>query len=196
MTSLHMDLPNMHGIRWPLVLLSKKLNTELKELRKKGPLNKRTWMPMHICSNSSKPPFLFCNDSTAETNRKLISPEEYRAAIRGLNSKQRQVVMFHRAWCKHAVTALKNGKPVNPYRVFVSGPGGVGKSHVISIIRSDTVKLLRLSGQLQPEDVIALLTAPTGSAAFNIVGMTLHSGLLLSTSTTSNAPLTQDRLIP
>ena len=37
---------------------------------------------------------------TAETNRELLSPEEYRAAIRGLNSKQRQVVMFHRAWCK------------------------------------------------------------------------------------------------
>ena len=56
------------------------------------------------------------------------------------------------------------------------------------------MKLLRLSGQMQPEDVIALLTAPTGSAAFNIVGMTLHSGLLLSTSKGSSAPLTQDRL--
>ena len=87
-----------------------------------------------------------------------------------------------------------SGEPISPYRVFVSGPGGVGKSHVISIIRSDTVKLLRLSGQVQPEDVIALLTAPTGSAAFNIVGMTLHSGLLLSTSKASSAPLTQDRL--
>lgn len=40
---------------------------------------------------------------TAETSRELLSPEEYRAAIRGLNSKQRQVVMFHRAWCKKAV---------------------------------------------------------------------------------------------
>ena len=131
---------------------------------------------------------------TAETNRELLSPEEYRAAIRGLNSKQRQVIMFHRAWCKSAVKALRKGEPVNPYRVFVSGPGGVGKSHVISIIRSDTVKLLRLSGILQPEDVIALLTAPTGSAAFNIVGMTLHSGLLLGTSKISSAPLTQDKL--
>ena len=131
---------------------------------------------------------------TAETNRELLSPEEYRAAIRGLNRKQRQVIMFHRAWCKRAVIALKNGESVSPYHVFVSGPGGVGKSHVISIIRSDTVKLLRLSGQVQPEDVIALLTAPTGSAAFNIMGMTLHSGLLLSTSKVYSAPLTQDRL--
>ncbi len=93
---------------------------------------------------------------TAETNRELLSPEEYRAAVRGLNKKQRQVVMFHRRWCKSAVTALQKGQPVKPYRVFLSGPGGVGKSHVISVIRNDTVKLLHLSARLEPEDVVVL----------------------------------------
>lgn len=39
------------------------------------------------------------------------------------------------------------------------------------------MKLLQLSGQVQP-DVTVLLTAPTGVAAFNIQGMTLHSALL------------------
>ena len=131
---------------------------------------------------------------TMETSRDLFSPEEYRHAMRGLNSKQRQVVMYHRAWCKRTITALKSGQPVTPYRVFVSGPGGVGKSHVISLIRNDTVKLLRLSGQVQPDDVTVLLTAPTGVAAFNIQGMTLHSALLLSTSKFSGLPLTQDKL--
>ena len=131
---------------------------------------------------------------TAETSRDLLTPEEYRAAIRGLNSKQRQVVMFHREWCKSAITALRSGRPVKPYRVFLSGPGGVGKSHVISLIRNDTVKLLRLSGQLEPDDVIVLLTAPTGGAAFNILGMTLHSALLFSTAKFSNQPLTHDKL--
>ena len=43
-------------------------------------------------------------------------------------SKQRAVVMFHRNWCKKAVLAMKQGKPVEPYHVFLSGPGGVGKS--------------------------------------------------------------------
>ena len=100
--------------------------------------------------------------------------------------------MFNRAWCKRAVIALKNGEPVRPYHVFVSGPGGVGKSHVISLIRNDTVRLLRLSGKIQPEDVAALLTAPTGGADFNIEGMTLHSGLLLSVSKASlSRPLTR-----
>ena len=76
----------------------------------------------------------------------------------------------------------------------MSGPGGVGKSHVISLIHNDTIKLLRLSGQIKPEDVTVLLTAPTGVAAFNIEGMTLHTALLLDTSHTSHHPLAQEKL--
>ena len=79
-------------------------------------------------------------------NKQEIPADEYRKLLRGLNAKQRQVVMFHRDWCKKAVIALKQGKPIEPYHVFVSGPGGVGKSHVIRLIHSDTLKLLRLSG--------------------------------------------------
>ena len=71
---------------------------------------------------------------TAESSRQLMSSEEYRTALRNLNNKQRQVVMFHRAWCKKALVAMKSSQQVEPYRVFLSGPGGVGKSHVISLI--------------------------------------------------------------
>ena len=91
--------------------------------------------------------------------------------MRDLNTKQEQIVMFHRNWCKQAVVALKRGKPVESYHVIVSGPG---KSHVIRLIHSDTIKLLRLSRTIEPDDVIVLLTAPTGVAAFIISGMTLH----------------------
>ena len=87
--------------------------------------------------------------------------------------------MFHCDWCKKAVVALKEGKLVKPYRVFLSGPGGVGKSHVIKLIHSDTLKFLKLSGAFEPDDVTVLLTAPTGVAACNINGMTLHSAFLL-----------------
>ena len=48
--------------------------------------------------------------------------------------------------------------------------GGIGKSHVIKLVHSDTLKLLKLSRAFEPDDVIALLT---GVAAFNINGMTL-----------------------
>ena len=60
--------------------------------------------------------------------------------------------------------------------MFLSGPGGVGKSNVIKLIDSDSLTFLRLSGAIEPDDVIVILTAPT---AFNIYGMTLHSSFLL-----------------
>ena len=59
--------------------------------------------------------------------------------------------MFHRDWCRKAIIALKQGKPIVPYYVFASGPGSV-----------DTLKLLRLSGTVEPDDVTVLLAAPTG----------------------------------
>ena len=68
-------------------------------------------------------------------------------------------------------------------------------SHVIRLIHSDTLKLLRLAGTLQPGDVTVLLAAPTGVAAFNINGMTLHSALLLGCSKYAGfQPLSHNRL--
>ena len=102
--------------------------------------------------------------------------------------------MFHHDWCKKAVLALKQNKPVEPYHVFLSGKGSVGKS-VIKLIHSDTLKLLKLSGTFEPDDVIVLLTAPTCVAAFNIDGMTWHSALLLGRSKNSGfQPLSHDTL--
>ena len=131
----------------------------------------------------------------SSANKQEIPPEQYRQYIRELNDEQRSIVMFHRDWCKKTVLALKQNKPVEPYHVCLSGPGGVGKSHVIKLIHSDTLKLLKLSGTFEPDDVIVLLTAPTGVAAFNINGMTLHSALLLGRSKYSGfQPLSHDRL--
>ena len=109
-------------------------------------------------------------------NQQEIPPGQYRQYIRQLNDQQRSIVMFHHNWCRKAVIALKAGKPVEPYHVFLSGPGGVGKSHVIKLVHSDTLKLLKLSGTFEPDDVIVLLAAPTGVAAFNINGRVLFRG--------------------
>ena len=115
-------------------------------------------------------------------NPAVIPPDEYRELMRGLNSKQRAMIMYHRHWCKQTVLAMKKGEHIKPYRVFLSGPGGVGKSHVIRLIQSDTIRLIKQSGSVEPDDVLVLLTAPTGVAAFNVNGMTLHSAFLLGKS--------------
>ena len=93
--------------------------------------------------------------------------------IRVLNKEQLNIVKFHRRWCKQAVSDIKHGHTVEPYGIFLSGPGVVGKSHVIKLIHSDTIKLLKLSGTVEPGQITVLLTAPTGVAAFNIGGITL-----------------------
>ena len=146
-------------------------------------------MPMLTSSKSRA--ILYCCSALLQN---LVGNSCLRRSLRNLNNKQRQVVMFHRAWCKKALVAMRSDQQVEPYRVFLSGPGGVRKNHVISLIRNDTVKFLRLSGQVQLEDVVVLLTAPTGVAAFNIQGMTLHSALLLGTTKFSSQPLTHDKL--
>ena len=115
-------------------------------------------------------------------NPAVIPPDEYRELMRGLNSKQRAMITYHRHWCKQTVLAMKKGEHIKPYRVFLSGPGGVGKSHVIRLIQSDTIRLIKQSGSVEPDDVLVLLTAPTGVAAFNVNGMTLHSAFLLGKS--------------
>ena len=117
----------------------------------------------------------------AQMRQDIIQPKEYRRMVRSLNAKQREIVFYHRKWCKDTVVAIKMNRPITPYRLFLSGPGGVGKSHVIRLIHSDTRKLLPLSNTIKPSDLTVLLTAPTGVAAFNIEGMTIHSALLLHT---------------
>ena len=106
------------------------------------------------------------------------------------------MIDYHRRWCKDVVLSLHTNQPLipPPYRLFLSGPGGVGKSHVISLINYDTIKFLRLSRQFESEDILVLLTAPTGIAAMNINGMTIHSALLLGTSKTSFQALSQEKL--
>ncbi len=112
-----------------------------------------------------------------ESQTEILTPHEYRKKFRQLNAEQRSAVLFNRKWCKKAVIDLKKGQVPRPYNVFLSAPGGYGKSFVIDMIRTDAIRLLRLSGAFDPEDRITLLTAPTGTAAYLISGATMHSAL-------------------
>ena len=48
-------------------------------------------------------------------NTDVLLPEEYRKVMRQLNKKQKQIVMYHRRWCKDAIVCLKCGVNVKPY---------------------------------------------------------------------------------
>lgn len=90
-------------------------------------------------SISGNGPAQLANRFESAANKDIIPSDEYRSLMRGLNTKQKEIVMYHRKWCKETTIALKYAERVQPYQVFVSGPGGVGKSHNIRLIQSDTI---------------------------------------------------------
>ena len=65
------------------------------------------------------------------------------------------------------------------YRIFLSGPGGAGKSHVIYLIQRDMSHFFKQIVKPDDDQPIVLITAPTESAAFQIGGSTMHSAFLL-----------------
>ena len=122
---------------------------------------------------------------TKEARKELLTNQQYNHYMQHLNAEQKVIVMYHRKWCKETVLALKQNKPIKPYCLFLSGPGGVGKSHVVKLIHTDTVKLLQCAHQITAEDVPILLTVATGVAAHNIDGITIHSAFMLNDRKTS-----------
>ena len=124
---------------------------------------------------------------TKEAKKELLTNQQYNRYMKQLNEEQKTVVMYHRKWCKETVLALKQNKPIKPYCLFLSGPGGVGKSHVVKLIHTDTVKLLQCAHQITAEDVPILLTAATGIAAHNINGITVHSAFMLNDRKTTHS---------
>ncbi|XP_062574488.1 uncharacterized protein LOC134236336, partial [Saccostrea cucullata] len=110
--------------------------------------------------------------------------------LRTLNSKQRDVFYQVRDWC----IKKKNGQNPPPFHVFVTGGAGTGKSHLIKCIYYEANRLLAHISE-NPDDLTVLLTAPTGTAAFNINGLTIHSALSIFKSLSlDHALLSEERI--
>ena len=65
------------------------------------------------------------------------------------------------------------------YRIFLIGPGGTGKSHVVHLIQRDISYFFKYTVKPDDDQPIGLITAPTGSAAFQIGGSIIHSVFLI-----------------
>lgn len=65
-----------------------------------------------------------------------------------------------------------------PFHLFLSGGGGVGQSHTITTVYHGIIHTLREASS-DPSQISVLLTAPTGTKAFDIGGMTIHLALSL-----------------
>ena len=63
----------------------------------------------------------------------------------------------------------------NPFYFFISGGAGVGKSHVLKTLYQALVRYFdKIPGE-NPDDLKVIIAAPTGKAAYNVRGNTLHA---------------------
>ena len=89
------------------------------------------------------------------------------------------------------LNTLKPSK-VDPIHLFVTGGGGAGKSHLITAIYHTVTKTFR-HAPLNPELPSVLLMAPTGVAAININGTTIHTALAIPKECGNSVPAMSDQ---
>ena len=123
-----------------------------------------------------------CHDQLAQLYGKAArqqdtSLHEYCTYMGNLNKEQHHIVMFNRAWCKSY--ARRNNQTIQGYQIFLSGPGGTGKRHVLKLNQRNMSYFLHSTVNAEPDLPIVLTKAPTGSAAFHIGGSTIDSALLI-----------------
>ena len=134
----------------------------------------------HMCAeeeNDTDPQNVDSGSDLFETVRKqttIETVEQLTKAVAGLSPDQLAVyesfVENVEHFYQHKTKSCSCGK-FEPLRLFVSGFGGSGKSHLIRVLMA--YQFIR--SEIKKEPCHFLLGAPTGIASHNIGGMTLHS---------------------
>ena len=119
-----------------------------------------------------------------------LSDNDFYTLTRSLNGGQQRVFQHVLEWCRLKRLSAKT----RPFFVFCTGGAGVGKSRLIEAIVQMANRELRTAGD-NPDEIIVHLAAPTGTAAYNIGGSTLHSSFLMNvTSRNKSDTLSADKL--
>ena len=99
-----------------------------------------------------------------------VPDEEYRHMVQILNKEQKE--FFY-----HILHVMKTSN--DPFYCFLSGGAGVGKSHVTKALYQAALKYYNTRAGDDFHQVKVLMLAPTGKAAYNIKGNTIHSALAI-----------------
>ena len=110
-------------------------------------------------------------------SRPTLSERDYRQLVSSLNDHQRvpfdRVVRYTQKLHQYNVKVCDD--PSEAFHLFLTGGAGTEKSHVIKAIKEHVERSV-LGG---PNKHAGMLLAPTGVAAFNIGGLTIHCALQL-----------------
>ena len=120
-----------------------------------------------------------CTWYAKAAKRQDMDFHDYCTHICNLNTDQCHIVMYNRAWCKCYMNVVGYGENLKGYKIFLTGPRGTCKSHVVHLIQRDMSHFFKHTMKPDDDQPIVLITAPTGSAAFQIGGSTIHSAFLL-----------------
>ena len=123
-----------------------------------------------------------------------ISDDMLRYNVRSLNEKQRSAYNIALLWCRNTMKNLNCLKPekLEPINLFVTGGAGAGKSPLIKAIYQTAIETFRY-GTINPERPTVALMAPTGVAAININGTTIHTALSIPKESGDFAPKMSDQ---
>lgn len=127
------------------------------------------------------------------SNERMTKFEWYNHLL-SLNTLQSQVHDFIVHWCTKMLLSHKCRTP-DPFHIFLTGGAGVGKSHLVRAIVQTINHFFQRNNQVQ--DMHVMVCAPTGAAAYNISGYTLHAAFLLPVNVKSSddyIPLSGERL--
>ena len=123
-----------------------------------------------------------------------LTTSEWHNLILSLNVLQREVHQYILNWCMNMLLYPKVPRQ-DPFYMFLTGGAGVGKSHLVKTIVQTVTRLF--SRHNQENDAHVLVCAPTGAAAYNVSGLTLHSAFLLpvhSRTSDDYIPLSGEKL--
>ena len=94
-----------------------------------------------------------------------IPDKEYYELVRKLNFRQREIFVHINQWIR---------TKSEPIRIFLSGGAGTGKSVLIRALYQSLHRYLIINAVDDLDHIRVLRCAPTGAAAFNVEGLTLH----------------------
>ena len=105
--------------------------------------------------------------------------DQYNNLMTSLNRQQHKYMM-------NFLTAIRSEKP---FYHNIQGPAGTGKSHLINAIYQTFLRHIypSIEDDQDSKEIVCILGAFTGKAAFNIGGSTLHSLLRIPVSAGPNA---------
>ena len=123
------------------------------------------------------PTLLDDDDANGAICRSRLTDKAFKELIQSLNAKQRAAfdVVVNYTGALHKYHMGKQSSPPECFHVFITGGAETGKSHVIHAIREHIERSVQGSKDVHG----CMVMAPTGVAAFNIDGLTIHRALNL-----------------